>query len=269
VADILITGAAGRVSTQLRPYLRRRYGALRLTDIVAVADLAVGESFVEAAFADTAGLDRAFRGVRCLVHLGGHSTEAPWERILRDNVEGAYAVFEAARRAGVERVVFASTGHAQGFHPRARRLGPDAPVRPDGRYGVSKAFGEALASLYADKHGLRCLTIRIGNVNARPRDRRTLSNWVHPEDLAQLVAIGLEHPDIHNQIVYGISENHRSWWDNAAAERLGYRPRHASEDHAAEALAARRRPDPVADTFQGGSICSVEFDGDMERSRWA
>ena len=142
-------------------------------------------------------------------------------------------------------------------------------MRPDGLYGVSKVFGEALSALYADKHGLRVLSIRIGNVNPRPIDLRRLSIWVHPEDLFQLCEIGLTHPDIHNQVVFGASDNARGWWDNAEAFGLGYRPRHRAEDYAAEVLAAEVPGDPVSEAFQGGTFCADGFDGDFDRTRWS
>jgi uronate dehydrogenase len=168
----------------------------------------------------------------------------------------------------VKRVVFASSNHAVGFYRRTRRIGVDVLPRPDSRYGVSKAYGEALGAYYADKFGLRVLCIRIGNVADRPVDERRLSIWIAPEDLAQLVRIGLEHPALHYAVVYGVSDNARGWWDNDGAFRLGYRPRGRAEDHRDAALAAQASlpPDPIGDLFQGGAFCSDEYGGDIERS---
>ncbi len=263
---VLITGASGRVAAWLRRHLRGVYPRILLSDLEPPHDLAPNEEFRAADLADFDAVCRAVAGAEGIVHLGGHSVEGPWPTILRANIEGCYHLFEAARRHGVRRIVFASSNHAVGFYPRRRRIGVDHRVRPDSRYGVSKVFGEALGSLYADKHGLRVLSIRIGNVAERPVDHRRLSIWIHPEDLAQLVRIGLEHPELRNEVVFGVSDNERGWWDNEAARRLGYRPRHRAEDHAAEALAAQRRlpPDPVGDRFEGGGFCSLEFDGDPD-----
>jgi uronate dehydrogenase len=268
MAEILITGAAGQVARQIRPHLLARHGALVLTDRRAPGALAPGERFVPADLTDRASLDAALSGITAIVHLGGQAVEADWPTVLSANVAGLITLFEAAHAAGVARLVFASSLHAVGFAPRHARPGSGAAPRPDSRYGVSKAFGEALASLYADKHGMRTLSIRIGNVNPKPIDARRLSIWVHPEDLAQLVTIGLTHPDAAGQVVYGVSANTRGWVDNAEAHRLGYRPAHDSEAFAAEALAADVPPDPVGDLFQGGSFASAEFDGDPERARW-
>ncbi|HEX7968172.1 MAG TPA: NAD(P)-dependent oxidoreductase [Stellaceae bacterium] len=264
---VLITGAAGGIGRRLRRLLRGVYPALRLSDIAKPDDLAADEEFVAADLGDLAAVVRAASGVDGIIHLGGMSVENDWETILHANIIGTRNLFEAARRQGVERVVFASSNHAVGFYPRRRRIGTQAPVRPDSRYGVSKAFGEAMGALYADKHGLRVLNIRIGNVDDRPIDKRRLAIWIHPEDLVQLVRIGLEHPELQYEIVYGASDNERSWWDNAAGFRLGYRPRWRAEDYRDQALAAEqgKQPDPVGDTLQGGPFTSAEFSGDLER----
>jgi uronate dehydrogenase len=265
---VLVTGAAGGIGTRLRQLLKGEYPNLRLSDVKPPADLAPDETFVPADLADMAQVERVVAGVNGIVHLGGFSVEGPWDTILQANIIGCYNLFEAARRHGVERVVFASSNHVVGFYPRQRRIGTDAAVRPDSRYGVSKAFGEALAALYAYKHGLRVTSIRIGNFGDAPVDRRRLAIWISPEDLVQLIRIGLEHPDVRHEIFYGASDNSRGWWDNSAAFRLGYRPQGRSEDHSAAALAADAKlpPDPVGGWYQGGPFCSDEFDGGIERA---
>jgi uronate dehydrogenase len=263
---VLLTGAAGGVGRRLRRLLPPVYPEVRLTDIAKPPDLAPGETFLAADLADLAQVEAVVDGVDGIVHLGGHSVEGPWETILQANIVGCYNLFEAARRKGVKRIVFASSNHTVGFYPRHRRIGTDVPVRPDSRYGVSKAFGEALGALYADKHGLRVLCLRIGNVADVPADHRRLAIWLSPEDLLQLIRIGLEHPDLRYEIFYGASRNERAWWDNARASAYGYRPAGRAEDHRAAALAAEagRAPDPVGDFFQGGPFCSDEFDGSTD-----
>ncbi len=265
---VLITGAAGGIGSRLRRLLEGTYRDIRLSDLAPPPDLAADETFVAADLADMAQVERAVAGVEGIVHLGGFSVEGPWETILQANIIGCYNLFEAARRHGVERVVFASSNHVVGFYPRQRRIGVDAAVRPDSRYGASKAFGEALAALYAFKHGLRVTCIRIGNFGEAPADRRRLSIWIAPADLVQLIRIGLEHPDIRHEIFYGMSDNVRGWWDNAAAFRFGYRPQGRAEEHVAQALAADAKlaSDPVGDWYQGGPYCSDEFDGGVERA---
>jgi uronate dehydrogenase len=266
---VLLTGAAGKVGSRLRKLLAPVYPELRLSDVVPPPDLAPGERFVAADLGVLDQVEAAVEGVEGIVHLGGFSVEGPWETILQANIVGCHNLFEAARRKGVERVVFASTAHVVGFYPRHRRIGADVMVRPDSRYGVSKAFGEALAALYADKHGLSVLCLRIGHVLDAPIEQRSLSIWVSLADLAQLVRIGLEHPDLRYEIFYGVSLNERGWWDNARAHAYGYRPTGRAEDYRDPALAgdAGRPPDPVADIFQGDSFCSKEFDGSTDDTR--
>jgi uronate dehydrogenase len=121
--------------------------------------------------------------------------------------------------------------------------------------------------MYADKYGLRVFNIRIGNVDHRPADVRRLSIWISPRDLAQLFRIGLTHPEIHFEIVYGASKNARAWWDNANAYRLGYQPQDEAEDHAdhAHAVTHEHPEDPITAQFHGGPFCAIEFAGDVRR----
>ncbi len=264
---VLLTGAAGDVGRRLRKLLKPVYPDLRISDIKTPADLGADEKFVPADVSKMEEVEKAVDGTDAVIHLGAYSIEGSWETIHQSNIVGTYNVFEAARRKGVKRIVFASSNHAVGFYPRNHRIGVDVTVRPDSFYGVSKAFGEALGALYADKHGLRVLCLRIGNVGDRPIDQRRMAIWLKPEDLAQLIRIGLEHPDIRFEIFYGASLNERAWWDNSGAYSFGYRPTGRSEDHRDHALAeqAKLPPDPVGDFFQGGTFCSDGFAGDKNR----
>jgi uronate dehydrogenase len=256
---ILITGAAGGVARRIRPLLREHY-SLRLSDRKPVADPVAGEEVVSADLDDLAALRRAVAGVDGIVHLGGYSVEADWDTILQANIIGCYNLFEAARLEGVKRIIFASSNHAVGYYPRAEVIPADITPRPDSRYGLSKAIGENLGSLYAYKYGAEVMSIRIGNVDERPIDARRLSIWVSPRDFVQLVRIGLERPGIRHEIVYGVSDNKRSWWDNSNATRLGYRPQDKSEDFAPEILAkdTGTSGDPRVDLNQGGVFCVAE-----------
>jgi uronate dehydrogenase len=266
---VLVTGASGGIGTRLRRLLKPLYPELVLSDLRPPADLGADERFVAADLAKLDEVEAVVQGVEGVVHLGGHSVEGPWETILAANVVGTYNLFEAARRQGVKRVVFASSNHAAGFYPRRRTIDTEIVPLPDSRYGVSKVFGEAVGALYAMKHGLGVLSIRIGNVGDRPIDERRLAIWLHPEDLVSLIRIGLERPGLVYEVVWGMSDNARAWWDNRRAVELGYRPHHRAEDFAAEALAAQAAlpGDPVGDVLQGGTFCSDEFDGDFERLR--
>lgn len=255
---LLITGAAGGVGRALRGALAGTY-QLRLSDLRPIKDLKPGERFMRADITRMADMLRITKGVDAIVHLGGYSVEGPWPLILKANIEGCFNAYEAARRNGVPRFIFPTSNHAVGFYRRDETIDHRVYPKPDGRYGVSKVFGEALGSLYADKYGLRVLCIRIGNVNERPIDKRRLAIWVSPRDLGQLVSIGVEHPDLRFEIVYGVSDNRRSWYDNANAMRLGYRPQDRGEDYAAAVL-AKEPPvtDERAETFQGGTFVTAE-----------
>jgi uronate dehydrogenase len=253
---VLITGAAGDVGLHLRRELAGSY-RLRSSDRRPLAP-AKGERFMKADVSKMADALRITKGVDAIVHLAGYSVEGPWPAILQANIVGCYHVFEAARRNGVKRIVFPSSNHAVGFYRRDQTIDHRVYPKPDSRYGVSKVFGEALGSLYADKYGLQVLMIRIGNVNPAPLDKRRLSIWCSARDLAQLVSIGIEHPDIGFEIVYGVSGNQRSWYDNANAVRLGYRPQDDSEVFAAEVLAREKPGDLRAEAYQGGPFVHLE-----------
>jgi uronate dehydrogenase len=261
---ILVTGAAGGIGTRLRQLLPAVYPQIRWSDIKRPGDLAGGEEFVQADLSDYAAVEKLTAGIDGIVHLGGYSIEGPWEDILAANIVGARNIYEAGYRTGVKRVVFASSNHAVGFYPRSRKIGVDVTVRPDSRYGISKAFGEAMGAFYADKHGLRVTCLRIGNFGDAPIDKRRLSIWLSPDDLVRLIRIGLEHPDIKFEIFYGMSDNAAAWWDNSNAARFGYKPQSKAEDHRAEAMAAQAKlaPDPVGDRYQGGTYTSDEYDAD-------
>ena len=256
---LLVTGAAGNVARQTRPILRQHY-RLRLSDRNAVPDPTPEETVCIADLGDVAALREAVRGVDGILHLGGFSVESSWEIIHEANIIGCHNLFEAARLEGVRRIVFASTNHVVGYYPRSRTIGIDVQVRPDTRYGLSKAFGEALAALHAHKYGAEVLCIRIGNISAEPVSARALAIWQSPRDFVQLVRIGLEHPEIRNEVVYGMSDNARAWWDNSRAHALGYRPEDRSEDFADKVLAkdSGLTGDPRIDLNQGGPFCTAE-----------
>jgi len=255
---ILITGAAGDVGTHLRRELAGKY-ALRVSDLRSLKKINKEERFMRADIAQFRDALRITKGVDAVVHLGGYSVEGPWDALLSANIIGCYNVIEAAHRNGVKRFIFATSNHAVGFYRRDQTIDHRVYPKPDGRYGVTKVFGEALGSLYADKYGMQVLCIRIGNLNSVPIDKRRLSIWISPRDLAQLVAIGIERPEIKFDIVYGVSGNTRSWYDNAHAVRLGYRPQDDSECYAQQVL-AREPPggDPIAEKYQGGLFTVVE-----------
>ncbi|MEM7750292.1 MAG: NAD(P)-dependent oxidoreductase [Pseudomonadota bacterium] len=263
---VLITGASGGIGTHLRKLLRPIYPDLILSDIAEPKALHPDEKFIQANLNDLSTVEGICDGVDGIVHLGGISGEAPWESILNSNIVGCYNLFEAARRKGVKRIIFASSNHAVGFYPRSETIPTDVTLRPDSRYGVSKAFGEAIGAMYAYKHGIGVTCLRIGNVGPEPIDERRLAIWLAPEDLVQLIRIGLERPNLVFEVMYGISDNERSWFDNSHAKDLGYDPAGKSEEFAEKVLAAQAAisADPAGDYYQGGTFCSEEYSADLK-----
>ncbi len=262
---ILLTGAAGDVGRRITPLLKAAYPEVVLSDLKAPDDKH-GLAFIKAELANPQEVATAVKGIDAIVHLGGFSVEGPWESILNANIIGCYNLFEEARKAHVKRIVFASSNHAVGYYPRSEKIPSDVTALPDSRYGVSKAFGEALGAMYAMKHGIGVTSLRIGNVNEKPLDARRLAIMLHPEDLVQLIRIGFDTPGLVYEVFYGMSDNKRAWWDNARARELGYKSKHRSEDHVAHAMAeqAKAAADPISDFYQGGTFCSAEYTADFE-----
>jgi len=269
VSTILITGAAGRIGTMLRTRLAAPGRVLRLLDVTPIAaPFGPGEEAMTASVTDMAAMTAACAGADAVVHLGGIPSEAPWERILDVNINGTYTVFEAARRAGVPRVVFASSNHAVGFTPPSRFPVADfAFPAPDTYYGASKAAGEALAALYVNRYGLDIVCIRILSCFVTPRDPRMLATWLSPDDCARLFEACLTAPSPGFQVIYGVSANTRGGWVSmAGAQALGYEPLDDAEDYAAELIAIHGEPDPDDRTFMylGGDFTSPALDAPLE-----
>ena len=261
---ILMTGAAGEIGRVLRDGLSGHHALLRLSDRAAMAPARQGEELVAADLTDMNAVRGLMEGMDAVIHLGGQPREADWETILANNITATWNVFEAARLAGVRRIVFASTNHVIGFHPRNRTIDHRAAHRPDTRYGLSKAFGEDLGRLYADKHGMEVVCLRIGSFEAQPHEARHLSTWISHGDMVRLVRASLEAEGIGFEVFYGVSRNDRSFWDNRRAYALGYEPEDNAEAWAEDLLAADppEPGGPLARRLQGGTYCEIEFDGD-------
>jgi uronate dehydrogenase len=236
MTKVVVTGANGFVG---RALCKSLVGAGYST-IGTVRTHGRVDASTRCAYAITGDIDRTTNWFSCLnaadavVHLAAQANEeAPWEKLLNDNVVSTHAVFEAARRAGVGRVVFASTNHVTGSYPASMNVGPDTPVRPDGLYAATKVFGEALGHVYAHRHGLAVACLRIGSFRQRPADLRELSTWLSPRDCVQLVRRCLELPELDFIVVYGISANTRRYWSDEGWRNLGYRPEDDAEAFAA------------------------------------
>ncbi|GAA2989652.1 NAD-dependent epimerase/dehydratase family protein [Streptomyces fulvorobeus] len=243
---VLLTGAAGGLGTLMRALLPAYGYELRLLDIAPVE----GEpDAISADLGDKEALREAVRGVDAIIHLAGISLEASFDKILRANIEGTYNLYEAAREEGVRRTVFASSNHAIGYVPRPSPGDPLIPVevtrRPDTFYGLSKSFGEDLAQLYWDRHGMETVSVRIGSCFEEPTSVRMLSVWMSPADAARLFHAALTAEEVGHTVVYGSSDNTRLWWDLSSARALGYDPQDDSEPYAEKLIAEQGELDPA------------------------
>ena len=253
---LLLTGAAGGLGRELRPRLKRYCDVLRLSDIADLGSAGAGEELVPAALERADAVLRLLDGVDAVVHLGGISVEGPFEPILQANIVGVYNLYEAARQQRVKRIVFASSNHVTGFYRQDEVIDPKAPMRPDGYYGLSKAFGENLSRFYFDRYGIETVCLRIGSSFPEPKDRRMLAAWLSFDDLERLVVASLTAPVVGHSVVYGMSANTTTWWDNTSAAHLGYRPKDSSEPFRAAAEARQPvldRTDPAV-VYQGGGF---------------
>ena len=262
---LLLTGAAGGLGRELRPRLKRYCDALRLSDMRALepAQAAAGEEIELCALEDASAVMQLVEGVEAIVHMGGVSTEQPWAPILAANIVGVVNLYEAARKQGVKRVVFASSNHVMGFYRQDQVVDALSPPRPDGFYGLSKAFGEDVAQMYWDRWGIETVSLRIGSSFPEPRDRRMLSTWLSYDDLERLIVAALAAPVVGHSIVYGTSDNSSSWYDNRLARHIGFRPRDSSDSYRAQVEA--RQPaldlqDPAV-LHQGGAFVKAAPQG--------
>ncbi|MFJ3471100.1 NAD-dependent epimerase/dehydratase family protein [Pseudomonas sp. NPDC090201] len=261
---ILLTGAAGGLGKVLRESLRPYATIIRLSDIAEMAPAAGSREEVQRCdLADKAAVHQLVEGVDAIVHFGGVSTEHSFEDILGPNICGTYHLYEAARRHSVKRVIFASSNHVIGFYRQDQTIDASAVKRPDSYYGLSKSYGEDLASFYFDRYGIETVSIRIGSSFPEAQNRRMLSSWLSYDDLTQLIERGLFTPNVGHTVVYGASNNEKVWWDNRLASHLNYQPKDSSEAFRAKVEA---QPAPAADdpamVYQGGAFVASGPFGD-------
>ena len=255
---VLLTGAAGGVGSQLRLSGTRLAKTVRLSDRKPCENLAPHEEDFPLDLADYDAVSKAVEGCDAIVHMGGQAVEASWKTILDSNISGGYHIYEAARRHGVKRIVYASSVHAIGYYERNETIDGNVPTRPDSLYGVSKTFVENLARYYFDKFGIETVSIRIGSCFPEPADRRHLITWLSYRDCRQLVEKCLSAERTGFMVVYGMSDNARAFWDNRTAASLGYKPEDSADAYADKVFAKTGQGDPndPAVRFQGGIFCA-------------
>jgi uronate dehydrogenase len=261
---ILITGAAGNLGRHLRGGLAHLADRLRLSDMRAMGAPAAHEEIVQGNLADPALAFEAVRDCDAVLHFAGHPRELSFEEVISDAIPAAYNVYEAARRSGVRRVVYASSIHAVGFAPVESVPGTQDPHRPDTFYGLTKCFVEDLGSLYWDKYGLETVALRICSCFPEPADRRMLWSWLSYADCVRLAEAALTAPRVGFSVIYGTSDNARSAVSNANATHIGFRPRDSADGYAADVLSQTGRPDPEAlDTrVVGGGFATTSHPDD-------
>ncbi|TCS65834.1 uronate dehydrogenase [Primorskyibacter sedentarius] len=251
---LLITGAAGGLGSVLRVRLSHLAETLRLSDIGDLGEARANEELVPCDLSDKAAVDALVDGCDGIVHFGGRSIEDSWSVIRSANIDGMFNLYEAARNHGRPRIVFASSNHAVGYYPQSQRLDADANTRPDSLYGVSKVFGEALASMYHDKFGVETAIVRIGSVLDKPDGHRNMSTWLSFDDFVSLIERVFAVPKLGCPIIYGASANDAGWWDNSKTGYLGWQPKDNSATYRAEIEANTPRPPADAPDvlYQGG-----------------
>jgi uronate dehydrogenase len=261
MTKVALSGAGGIVGGILRKGLRERGVDLRAAGgSRALVPLFDGEDVMNGDLRDPAVVDRLLAGVDVLIHMAGTSVERPLPEIIDNNLRALYEVYEGARRHKVKRVVFASSNHAFGMYSVDERLKLEAAYRPDGLYGLSKVWGEAMARMYWDKHGIEGISLRIGTTMGKPpENQRQLSTWMGSEDLLHLVMRCIEAEDVGYAAVWGISNNTRAYYDLSEGNAIGYAPVQNAEDWAAEIDAKPNPLDPIAQRFQGGQFVTLDY----------
>ena len=258
MGTVAVTGAAGDIGSVVREALQGEAARLILVDRAPLRAEAYNEDVRTADLRDAAAVASALEGADRVLHLGGAPDEAPLADLLEVNVQGTHHVLEAARRAGIERVVLASSNRVTGFYPVEHVTSPREPVRPDGLYGVSKAAVEALGQLYADKFGLSVICLRIGSFEPVPTEPRHLATWLSPRDAVGYIRAALTAPpSVRFAAVYAASANARRFWETPDPAVLNYAPADNAEAHAADIPGAELPGDPSAP--QAGLYALPEF----------
>lgn len=256
---LVLTGAAGRLGGHLRAPLAAMCETLVTTDLAdTIADPLPNETYVQADLGDLDAMTALLDGADMVVHFGADGDEAPFDQILPSNIVGAYNIWEAAYRNGVRRVVYASSIHAVGMHPKTTCIGVDAPHRPDTFYGLAKCFAEDLASLYWDKRGVEAVCMRILSC-AQPTNPRAIGTWLSYGDLVRLVQRAIDTPVAGFSVVYGVSNNDRAPVDNSGAAHLGFRPVDNAEQFAKAIYAEAGALDPrdSGNACHGGPFAAI------------
>jgi len=260
MTKVALSGAGGQLGRFLRQALLDNGVDLRSGGgRSGLQPLRPGEDIMHGDLRQPEVVDQLLRGVDVLIHMAGTSVERPLPEVIENNLVGLHAVYEGARRHRVKRIVFASSNHAIGMHPVDSKLGLDCDFRPDGFYGLSKMWGEGMARLYWDKHGIESVCVRIGSAIPKPTEFRHLSTWFGLDDLLDFTMRCIETPHVGYVVCWGVSNNTRSYWAPTSCEALGYYPKQNSEDYAPEILSQPNPLSEIGQSYQGGSFAALDF----------
>lgn len=262
---LLITGASGGLGSVCRERLPHMADILRLSARKDIGPAAEHEEIVPCDLSDREAVENLVEGCDGIIHMGGQPNEAPWEVVRNSNIDGMFNLYEAARIHGVKRIFFASSNHAIGFYEQSQKLDANSPPKPDSLYGVSKVFGEALASMYYDKFGIETARVRIGSSFPEAQNHRMLSTWFSYDDLILLIERVFTVSRLGCPIIYGVSDNDCTWWDNSEVGYIGWKPKDNSEQFR-EALDKTSSPpekDDVNAKYQGGGMTAFDY-----HNRW-
>ena len=254
---LLITGAAGGLGQVMRKKLAHLADTIRLSDMNDMGAAGPHEEIVQCDLGDKVAVEALVKDCDGIVHFGGKSTEGSWSVISNANIDGVFHLYEAARKNGMPRIVFASSNHAIGFYKQDRHIDNTVYPRPDSLYGVSKVFGEALAHAYHDKFGQETAIVRIGSSFPEPKNHRMLSTWLSYDDFTRMIERIFDVPKLGCPIIYGASDNAASFWDNSNVAWLGWQPQDNGDEFRTKIDATCDKPpaDAPEVIFQGGTFC--------------
>jgi uronate dehydrogenase len=251
---LLLTGAAGGLGRMLREKIKPWTQIVRLSDIAELSVAQEGEEVVRCDLADRDAVMDLLEGVDAVLHFGGISVEAEFEPIMHANILGLANLYEAVHKQGIKRVIYASSNHVNGYYPTNELVDADMPLRPDGFYGLSKCFGEALSRYYYDRFGIETVCLRIGSCFPAPLSARMMVIFLSYDDLVELIRCALFTPRVGHTIAFGVSDNAVRWIDDCKASHLGFHPKDSAQAFADRFPDTPERPpvDDPATTYQGG-----------------
>ena len=255
---LLITGANGKLGSICRTRLRHLADIIRVSSQNNLCETNNNEEIFHCSLEDKGAVEKLVKGVDGIIHLAAHTEEANWETIKKSNIDGMFNLYEGVRKTSAyPRIVFASSNHTTGFYKQTDLLNAYTSPKPDGLYGLSKAFGEALASLYYHKFGIETANIRIGSCVVKPINKRMLSTWLSHDDLIQLIERIFMVDKLGNPTIYGVSNNDASWWDNSEVSYLGWKPKDNANVfcNKIDTDLDKSIKNRLSEIYQGGLLC--------------